>query len=174
MSLSQHHTHTWTGYRGLGSLEPLQLLHLDARRLDLNNCGAPEYRRSDLYVEFPKSYVYQIDWEQDAVNPQFFLDERRQVDSRSDFLLDRVITFQAVNGVAFRFMWPNGRFSANTYIPSVMQFAAGDNALQYTDAVTIPAGEKIGIEFEIAAGTPSGSFAMTFDGRVRYYLQPAT
>lgn len=163
---------TWIGYRGLGSLAPLQLVNLDPRQLDLDNCGAPEQRRTDLYVEFPVHYVYQIAWELDDVNAQFFLDERRPVSAKGDFLLDSVTTAEAVSGVSLRFVWPNGRFSANTRIPIALYFSQGDYAVQFLDPVTIPAAQWIGLELEVDAGTAAGTFAMSFNGRIRYYLEP--
>ena len=127
-------------------------------------------RRPDLYVEFPVSYIYTLAWSTNA-NKQFFLDERRPVSTKGDFILDRVCGIP-VNGVNVRFVWPSGRMSANTCIPTNRYFGQGDNMAAFLDPVVIPAGQWIGLELTVDATTPGSQFLMAFDGRVRYYLQP--
>ena len=161
---------TWTGPRGIGSLAPYEIVDLSPAGLDLDNCGAPALRRPDLFVEFPISYVYQINWALDAAAPQYFLDERRPVSSRGDFILDRVDGIP-VTGVRIRFVWPSGKFSANVRIPTANYFGQGDSMAQFLDGVPIPAGQWIGIEVEIDANTAANIFTMSFDGRMRYYLK---
>lgn len=158
------------GYRGLGSVQPLELLSLDPRCLDLNNCGAPDLRRSDLFVEFSDSYVYNCAW-QESTNPQTFLDERVQIASHGDFYLDRIAWVEQ-NNISIRFVYPNGRFSANRRITLNRYAAQGDDALTFLDPKVIPAGQWLGIEIEIAANTEAGQFSLALDGRVRYYLMP--
>lgn len=157
-------------YRGLGSVDPLEVISLNARALDLDNCGSPTLRRPDLYVEFPVSYVYQLGWDTSA-DTQYFFDERRPVSTKGDFLLDRVCGVP-VEGVNLRFVWPSGRSSANTQIPSSHYFAYGDYMTQFLDPVVIPSGQWIGLEISIDANTSAATFTMSFDGRIRYYLQP--
>jgi len=123
-----------------------------------------------LYVEFPVSYVYQLQWTEAAIT-QWFLDERRPVSSKGDFILDRVCGIP-ITGLGIRFMWPNGRFSANLRIPTANYFSTGDSMAQFLDGVVIEAGQWIGIEAEVAANTASNIFTMSFDGRMRYYLHP--
>lgn len=161
---------TWTGPRGIGSLLPYEIVNLDAGRLELDNCGAPHVARPNLYVEFPMSYVYQLSWSTVAA-PQYFLDERRTISAKGDFILDRVCGIP-LTGVRIRFMWPNGRFSANVRIPTNRYFSQGDSMAQFTDGVKIAAGQWIGIEAEIDASTAANIFTMSFDGRMRYYLTP--
>lgn len=157
-------------YRGLGSVTPLEILALNARQLDLDNCGAPGLRRPDLFVEFPVVYLYQLAWPLSA-NVQYFLDERRPVSTRGDFILDRVNGIP-VSGVNLRFVWPNGRASANTQIPSNRYFDQGDEMAQFLDPVVIPAGQWIGIELTVDANTAASQFTVAFEGRIRYYLHP--
>lgn len=157
-------------YRGLGSTYPLEILSLDAGQLDLDNCGAPSLRRPDLYVEFPVSYLYQLSWSTSA-DAQAFMDERRPVSTRGDFILDRVCGV-AATGVNVRFVWPNGRYSANAHIPTNRYFDQGDEMAAFLDPVVIPAGQWIGLEFIVDANTTGSQFTMSFDGRMRYYLQP--
>lgn len=160
------------GYRGLGSLNPLEVVQLNSTDLELDNCGSPIARRTDQFLEFPKTYLYTLSWALDA-NIQYFLDERRPIASTADFILDRV-SGPSANGVSLRFIWPNGRFSANRRIPSTFYFFTGDYMLGLGDGVMVPAGEWLGIELEIAANTGAGSYTIGFEGRLRYYLKPQT
>lgn len=71
-----------------------------------------------------------------------------------------------------RFVYPNGRFSANKRIDITQLGENGDNALTFLDPKVIPAGQWLGIEIEVAANTEAGQFTLALDGRVRYYLMP--
>lgn len=160
---------TWTGYRGLGSLAPLELLTINARDLDLDNCGGPVNPDNGLYVEFPKCYLFTLAWTTSA-SEQFFLDERRTVDTGADFILDRIAMTGSPVGARIRFIWDNGRFSANTRIPLLDYCDNGDDTIAIPDGLVIPGGKWIGVEASIDAGTAAGSLTVGFEGRVRYYL----
>lgn len=157
-------------YRGLGSVNPLELANVHASQIDLDNCGAPVHTTTPLFLELPKSYLYTLSWQLDAVNAQYFSDERRPVASVGDFFLDRVV-LNIANGVRLRFVWPNGRFSSNTRIPALSLSSLGDQLLTFASGVLIPGGQWIGIDFEIDANTAAGSFTIGFEGRTRYYLK---
>lgn len=162
---------TWTGYRGLGSLAPLELLTVNARDLELDNCGAPINPAYTLYVEFPKNYLYVFAWDTDTVE-QFFTDERRQVDTGPTFILDRIAGVTSLVGPRLRFIWDNGRFSANQRIPLRQYMSNGLDMLAIPDGMEFPGGKWIGIDLSIDANTAAGSLTLGFEGRVRYYLTP--
>jgi len=162
---------SWLQHGGVGSVDPLEIVNINAVDLELDNCGAPQQQRSDLFVEFPKCYLYTLTWALDAAAAQFFLDERRPVDSNSDFILDRM-SVNGITGVSMRLGWPNGRFSSNVRVDSLALGGTGTNILGLGDGVVIPAGQWIGIEAAIAANTAADTLVVGFEGRVRYYLRP--
>jgi len=131
----------------------------------------------DLYKVYTYSTVLSAAGAADGLDVQ--LDEKKSVDSNTDFILDK-ISFVGTDppaqadGYYVRFQWPIGRYSSQQ-LQDVQTFLGTMYTLDedgLPQGIRIPAGNLIGIGLKNTQ-LVSVNVTITFEGRARFYLKAA-
>jgi len=159
--------------------QPQSICRIRPQDFDLTTCGVPQVpsngRFLDLYKVYPYSVVLGAAGAADGSD--VLLDEKKSVDSNTDFILDKISFIGTspptqASGYYVRFQWPSGRYSSQA-LQDVQTFLGTMYTLDadgLPQGIRIPAGNNIGIGLQ-NQGVAAVNVTILFEGRSRFYLR---